>query len=57
MNFTVTWTEAAIEALADIWLAASDRQHITAAGDRLDRALSRSTRNGRIAYRPDSVRL
>ena len=41
MNFTVIWKPAAEEALADIWLRADDRTAVVAAGDRLDRALSR----------------
>jgi hypothetical protein len=41
MNCTVSRTDAATQALADIWLNASDRNDIVAAGDRLDQALAR----------------
>jgi hypothetical protein len=41
MNYSVSWTDAATDALAEIWLNASDRNDIVAAGDRLDRSLAR----------------
>jgi len=39
MIFTVTWTEAAVQMLADIWNRASDRNAVTVAADEIDREL------------------
>lgn len=39
MTFTVHWTQAAIQMLAAIWLAAADRNAITAANDAIDAVL------------------
>ncbi|HEV3438798.1 MAG TPA: hypothetical protein VG122_15640 [Gemmata sp.] len=40
MNYTVTWTPDAEQALAAIWLAAPDRNAITTASHRLDQDLA-----------------
>ena len=39
-RFTVTWSDAAIDELAAIWLAGGDRADITAAARAIDRDLS-----------------
>ena len=39
MTFTVSWTEAALQKLAAIWLAAADRNAITAASAEIDTVL------------------
>jgi hypothetical protein len=39
MIFTVNWTDAALQQLAAIWLAATDRNAITLASDEIDREL------------------
>ena len=41
MNYTVHWTEAALNELASVWLAATDRNAVTAASHRLEQALAR----------------
>ena len=41
MNFTVHWVAFAQSHLAAIWLAAPDRQAVTAAAHRIDLALAR----------------
>jgi plasmid stabilization system protein ParE len=40
MRFTVTWHPAAEQELADIWLAATDRNEVTQAANSLDQLLS-----------------
>ena len=40
MNYTVTWTPAAEQALAAIWLTASDRTAIAESSHRLDQDLA-----------------
>ena len=65
MNFSVIWMPDAEEALAEIWLQADDRAAIVAAGDRLDRSLTRDpfgvseSRTGatRIVFVPPLVAL
>jgi hypothetical protein len=39
MIYTVTWTEAAIQMLADIWINAADRNAITVATNEIDAEL------------------
>lgn len=39
MPFTVVWLPAAQDALAELWVRSVDRQAITDAADRIDRAL------------------
>jgi hypothetical protein len=39
MNYTVLWDPDAEQALADIWMNASDRGDVTAAADQIDRVL------------------
>ncbi|MCI0463391.1 MAG: hypothetical protein L0Z62_41165 [Gemmataceae bacterium] len=39
MRYTVVWTPAATDQLADLWVGASDRQAVTDAADRLELAL------------------
>lgn len=39
MTFTVHWTEAAVQMLAAIWMAAPDRNAITVANDEIDAVL------------------
>jgi plasmid stabilization system protein ParE len=39
MTFTVNWTEAALQQLAAIWLAAADRNAVTVASEEIDREL------------------
>ncbi|HEV3143657.1 MAG TPA: type II toxin-antitoxin system RelE/ParE family toxin [Gemmataceae bacterium] len=46
MNFTVVWTPSAEQKLADLWIASSHRQAVTAASARIDSTL---------AQRPNSV--
>jgi hypothetical protein len=41
MNFTVVWSEAAVQDLASIWLNATDRDAITRASNEIDRILGR----------------
>jgi hypothetical protein len=41
MTYTVTWLREAEEALADVWLRASDRRAVTAAAHRIERKLRR----------------
>lgn len=40
MNFDVWWIPAAEDQLAEIWMAAADRNAVTQAADRIDTALS-----------------
>jgi len=40
MRFTVTWIQAAQDALTDIWNNATDRQEVTDAADTIDRELA-----------------
>lgn len=42
MNFTIIWSEAAIDDLARIWMSATDRDAITRAAEDVDRLLSRA---------------
>ncbi|MEX2317415.1 MAG: hypothetical protein WD669_09705 [Pirellulales bacterium] len=39
IRYTVTFAQAALQALARLWLSASDRQAITEAGDSIDHVL------------------
>lgn len=39
MIFTVTWAEAAVQMLADIWNRAADRTAVAVAADEIDREL------------------
>jgi plasmid stabilization system protein ParE len=39
MIYTVVWTNAALNSLADIWNRASDRQAVSEAANRIDRDL------------------
>lgn len=41
MRYEVLWGPVAVQQLAAIWLAAADRNAVTAAADRLDRWLAR----------------
>jgi hypothetical protein len=55
MNFTVHWTEAAVQMLAAIWLAAADRNAITIANDEIDETLREDADTvGRLSF--DTVR-
>lgn len=45
MNYTVTWTQEAENGLAAAWLAAADREAVTASSHRLDIALQHDPRN------------
>jgi hypothetical protein len=55
MNFTVHWTEAAVQMLAAIWLAAADRNAITIANDEIDETLREDADTvGRLLF--DTVR-
>ena len=40
MNYSVQWTEDALDELADVWLAAAERNAVTAASHRLDQDLA-----------------
>jgi len=40
MNFTVDWTEEALEAVADIWMRSPTRAAVTAAQAAIDRRLA-----------------
>jgi plasmid stabilization system protein ParE len=40
VNYTVSWTQQAEDDLARAWLAAEDRNAVTAASNTLDRALA-----------------
>jgi hypothetical protein len=39
MNWTVTWLPLSLAQLADVWTTATDRDAVTAASYRIDRAL------------------
>jgi len=39
-RYTVVWVESALDELADLWLAAPDREAITAAADAIDQELA-----------------
>jgi plasmid stabilization system protein ParE len=41
MSYTVIWKETAEEMLAEIWMAASDRQSVTNAANTIDSLLKR----------------
>ncbi len=41
MKYTVSWLPQAQDELADLWVQATDRQAVTGAADRIDRALAR----------------
>jgi hypothetical protein len=45
MNFTVIWSEAAVQDLARIWMNATDRNAITQASNEIDRILSRDAQH------------
>ncbi|HEV3143931.1 MAG TPA: hypothetical protein VGZ47_08620 [Gemmataceae bacterium] len=40
MRFTVVWSKAAQDRLAEIWIAAANRRTITLAADQIDRLLA-----------------
>ena len=40
MKYTVVWTDAAQDELADIWIQASDRRAVTTAANEVDRELN-----------------
>lgn len=44
MSYTVTWTPVAEQKLAAIWIAAEDRQAVTAAANEADQLLGRAPR-------------
>jgi hypothetical protein len=58
MNFTVIWSEVAVQDLAAIWLTAADRDVVNDASERIDRMLRRDPQyvgesrpgNERVAY-------
>lgn len=60
MKFTVLWSPSAEQELANIWLAADDRESVTQAASALDQQLSHSadklgesrTGSRRIAFQP-----
>ena len=61
MNYTVIWTAVAQQRLAAAWLAAADRNAVTAASHRIDQVLaadplnfgeSRASSVNRIGYVP-----
>jgi hypothetical protein len=55
VTFTVEWSDAALDALAAIWLAASDRNAVTAAAHAVDQTLVDDADTvGRIVF--DTVR-
>lgn len=39
-RFSVVWTQEAADELAEVWLAADDRQQVTGATETIDRMLS-----------------
>ncbi len=41
MSYAVVWTNDALNQLAAVWMAAADRNAVTAASNRLDRELER----------------
>ena len=58
MRYTVVWTRMATNHLANLWMAAPDRQAVTDAADRLEVALrkdpiSNATSLGRFYVRTD----
>ena len=40
MTFTVEWSDFALDALADIWMAAADRNAVAAAAHAIDQTLA-----------------
>ncbi len=56
MNYTVVWVPSAQGQLAEVWMAARDREAVTVAADRLDRALADAP-NGVGESRPDGYRI
>lgn len=60
MNFTIIWSEAAIDDVARVWLAATDRNAITLAANEIDRLLATDAHhvgesrlgNQRVAFAP-----
>jgi hypothetical protein len=40
MNYIVHWTVVALDELADVWMAAADRNAVTAASDQLEREVA-----------------
>lgn len=60
MNFTVDWSPAALQELADLWNTAADRNEVADASNDIDRVLAVDPRNAgesrggvtRIYFRP-----
>lgn len=40
MNYIVHWTVVALDELAEVWMAAADRNAVTAASDQLEREVA-----------------
>ncbi|MBN9118630.1 MAG: hypothetical protein J0I06_05660 [Planctomycetes bacterium] len=57
MNFTIVWSEAAIQDLARIWLNATDRNAITQASNEIDRVLGRDPLGFRFEVVVDDLRV
>ena len=63
MNYRVVWKKDALKQLAEAWNAATDRQAVTTAADRVDSLLGRSpaelgesrSRSRRILFEPPLV--
>ena len=58
MNFTIVWSDAAIQDLARIWMTVVDRNAVTQASNQIDHMLSRNAQrvgesragNERVAF-------
>jgi plasmid stabilization system protein ParE len=58
VNFTIVWSDAAIQDLARIWMAVTDRNAVTQASNQIDQMLSRDAQrvgesrigNERVAF-------
>jgi hypothetical protein len=56
MTFTVVWRQQALDALADLWNNAADKNAVAAASDRIDDLLARDPLN-QGESRPGNYRL
>jgi plasmid stabilization system protein ParE len=56
MNYTVIWVPSAEGQLAEIWMAAGDREAVTVASDRIERTLADAPTTAGES-RPDGFRI
>jgi hypothetical protein len=55
MRYTVVWADAALDESMTIWTAASDRNAVREAADRIDRALSRDADSRGVDFYGDRL--